>query len=397
MSSFIWSLIEVNVLIVLLCGAYFLVKNQLSFKQRRLLIFLSPVLAIGTVLLKSYVEISNYSIPIVELDVISIGEQVSSSDGANQMGALNFVSLENIYFFGIIILTLLLLLKIGRIVLFFLRNISVKQDSFRVYSVESIESFSFFNWIHIETGLLPEERGIVLEHEKMHARKKHSLELLGLEIIQIGLWFNPLIFILKRELINLHEYEIDAELYKKHEVNYMRFLLSYTFQISASRFFLTNHFYNKMTLKKRIENMKNLKQSKKGWLLIIPLFLVTIGFVRYVKLDTFKSLNVEAAWHQLQQNYDGVLFHPKYEGQYHQNYTSYLQEKLNYVNDVDYSQGKTVVTCSVTGNGEVVSCSASGGNKEIFQEVEEVVSSMPFLIFNLEDDSHSDWQLVLPI
>lgn len=394
MSSFIWSLIEINVLIVLLCIAYFLIKNQLSFKQRRILIFLSPVLAIGTVLLKSYAEISNYSIPIVELDAIRVGEQVFSSEHITQSGALSFVSLENIYFFGIIILTLLLLLKIGRIALFFLRNISVKQDSFRVYSVESIESFSFFNWIHIETGLLPEEREIVFEHEKMHACKKHSLELLGLEIIQIGLWFNPLIFILKRELINLHEYEIDAELYKKHEVNYMRFLLCYTFQISASRFFLTNHFYNKMTLKKRIENMKNLKQNKRGWFLIVPLFLVAVGFVRYVKLDTFKPLNVEATWYQLQQNYDGVLFHPKYEGQQHQNYTSYLQEKLN---DVGNLKGETVVTCSVAGSGEVVSCKASGGDKEMFKEIEQVVSSMPFLIFNLEDDSHSDWKLVLPI
>ena len=49
----------------------------------------------------------------------------------------------------------------------------------------------------------------ILTHEKMHLQYRHSIDLIFMEIILLLHWFNPAVWLLKRELKEIHEYQAD--------------------------------------------------------------------------------------------------------------------------------------------------------------------------------------------
>ncbi|MEL6133538.1 MAG: M56 family metallopeptidase [Bacteroidota bacterium] len=57
-----------------------------------------------------------------------------------------------------------------------------------------------------ETQPLEEgEKEILLAHEEAHMREGHSFDRLFVEIIQIAFWFNPILILLKKDLMLIHE------------------------------------------------------------------------------------------------------------------------------------------------------------------------------------------------
>ncbi|MGN1213604.1 MAG: M56 family metallopeptidase, partial [Bacteroidaceae bacterium] len=69
--------------------------------------------------------------------------------------------------------------------------------------------FSWFRFIVISENDLQENGHILLAHEKDHVRLRHSWDLLLCDIV-VGLqWFNPFAWLLRQDLSNLHEYQVD--------------------------------------------------------------------------------------------------------------------------------------------------------------------------------------------
>ncbi len=87
--------------------------------------------------------------------------------------------------------------------------------------------FTFFNSIFIPAGLAPEEREQVVAHEMSHARHRHSVELLAMELLKAVMWYDPFLWLIRRALAEVHEYEADnAVLERGHDVfNYKNLLL----------------------------------------------------------------------------------------------------------------------------------------------------------------------------
>lgn len=69
--------------------------------------------------------------------------------------------------------------------------------------------FSFFRIIFINRKLEGETLQVVLAHEKSHIAHKHYWDSLFMEIFCILFWFNPFVWLIKRELRALHEFEVD--------------------------------------------------------------------------------------------------------------------------------------------------------------------------------------------
>lgn len=282
MSSFVCSLLEINLLIVLFFSGYLLIRNQLSFKRRRMTLIGGVVLAAVVVVLKTGINVTGYSyqIPVVELQTALVGNQ------NGLIGSDSFqLSFDLIYKLGVIAFTIILLSKLVRILLFFLGNSSQKKGKYRVYQVDGKESFSFFNFIQISPNLLSNDQEIVLEHEKMHVDKKHSFDILLIEILHVLFWFNPTFLWIKRELINLHEFEVDEIMYRKHKVGYMQFLLSYAMGVNPSHYLLTSQFYNRLTLKKRIKTMKTNRKNNVFIMAVIPLMALALTFVSWTSVQ----------------------------------------------------------------------------------------------------------------
>ena len=108
------------------------------------------------------------------------------------------------------------------------------RPSYRVGGVHVVETadgkapYSFWNriFLHAEDyDFATCER--IIEHESVHVRQRHSLDLLLAELLIVGLWFNPFAWWYRRAVENNLEYLTDAEVLRRgtDPVNYQLSLL----------------------------------------------------------------------------------------------------------------------------------------------------------------------------
>ena len=133
--------------------------------------------------------------------------------------------------------------------------------------------FSFFRQIFVcPTGHTPEELDEILVHEQTHARQVHSLDVLAAELACTLGWFNPFVWLWKREVRQNLEYLADQSvLAGGHDRRtYQYHLLGLAYHKAAATIY--NNF-NVLPLKKRIRMMNKQKSKSIGqlkYLLFIP-------------------------------------------------------------------------------------------------------------------------------
>lgn len=72
--------------------------------------------------------------------------------------------------------------------------------------------FSFMNAVYWSRKLYHEssEKERILAHEARHVSAMYSLDILFIEVLGVLFWFHPMIYIYRKELKEVHEYEADA-------------------------------------------------------------------------------------------------------------------------------------------------------------------------------------------
>ena len=113
----------------------------------------------------------------------------------------------------------------------------------------------------------------ILTHEQAHVRRGHSIDLLYSSILTVFQWFNPLAWICRSELRQVHEYEADDFVLNQgiDATQYQLLLVKKT--VGEKRFLLANGF-NHAQLKNRITMMQTTHKAawkKLSLLLLIPL------------------------------------------------------------------------------------------------------------------------------
>jgi hypothetical protein len=126
----------------------------------------------------------------------------SSSLTAGEPAGLGYW-LALLYGFGVIVLSARLLLQVAVIVRTVLRAEDLVEDT--DYTIVNVKDEcgprSFFKYIFLNPEQYkPETYEHILEHEKIHVRERHSLDLLNSEVAIIVLWFNPFIWKFKKEV-----------------------------------------------------------------------------------------------------------------------------------------------------------------------------------------------------
>ncbi|MCL2412548.1 MAG: M56 family metallopeptidase [Bacteroidales bacterium] len=132
----------------------------------------------------------------------------------------------------------IVLLLIGRIFVGILRlriiskngrsSLAMTEKQTIVISPNIPTAFSFFNTIFIpETWENSDEKDMVLTHERVHVNQKHSWDLMLMEVICAVQFFNPFVWLLKREMRLNHEYLADKGALENNEnpEHYFQFLL----------------------------------------------------------------------------------------------------------------------------------------------------------------------------
>jgi TonB family protein len=140
-------------------------------------------------------------------------------------------------------------------------------------------AFSFLSRKVIDPALPGQET--IHKHEEIHVRQYHTLDVLFFEALSIIVWCNPVIYLYKESIKNIHEYLADEEaaLFQGDKESYAMLLLSKAFGIDQN--ILTNSFFSRSLIKKRIF-MLNKQRSKKTAVLkyglFLPLFAIMLLF-----------------------------------------------------------------------------------------------------------------------
>lgn len=136
-------------------------------------------------------------------------------------------------------------------------------------------SFIFLNKQAYQRGQIEEQ---VLQHEFAHARQAHSADIIWIELLQVFLWFNPLILFYRRAIQLNHEFLADQSVLEIHHnvTDYQQLLLQQV--IPSDSLNLTSHFNFSLTKKRLIMMTKN-TPALKLWLSklsVVPVLAVAI-------------------------------------------------------------------------------------------------------------------------
>ncbi|MFN9501617.1 MAG: TonB family protein [Chryseotalea sp.] len=258
-------LIEVSLLQCILFLVYqFLFSNQTDFKWNRKFL-------LTTTLLTWLIPFLNIDLFFAQQAIITLPDNIKTywlsdvdvSSAAEKTYLFNFeIILKFIYFSIIIFFTI----NIGKqlIDIFTLRKkakATIQNDYMVFEHPQIVNSFSFLKWIFVPNDL--HNREVVIQHEIIHIRKKHSIDRIILALNKVVFWFNPAVYAIEKRMIEVHEFEADENIASSiGKENYCG-LLAKTALIQSG-FSLANHFYHSFTLK-RITMIKKVKNSTSYW------------------------------------------------------------------------------------------------------------------------------------
>lgn len=245
--------------------------------------------------------------------------------------------------------------------------------------------FSFFDWIFINPERhKSDEIKEIMMHELTHCQQLHSIDIIFAELFCVVFWFNPFVWLLKREVrLNL-EYLADNSVLANGKDNkeYQYHLLGLTYRKNVAT--ITNNF-NVLPIKKRIKMMN--KKETKGFLkakyaLYIPLvaMLLAVSNIETIARNVVKvtsSVEIQQKPKKApNQVYTVAEVMPTFKG----NLNKWLSENLRYPKDAvsRKEQGRVMVSFIVTDKGEVIKPEiVRSVSPSLDKEALRVVSKMP--------------------
>ena len=141
-----------------------------------------------------------------------------------------------------------------------------------------IQPFSFLQHIILSEKDFSENKDIVLAHEYAHIQHKHTVDLMICELFTALYWFNPFMWLLRRDLKLVHEYQADEAVLNKGIDAQKYQLLVLEKAVGERRFAMANHFTQKPIVK-RLKMMTKTKRQKWGMvkmILFVPLLIVLL-------------------------------------------------------------------------------------------------------------------------
>lgn len=160
-------------------------------------------------------------------------------------------------------------------------------DGIRIIVIDGdMAPFSWFNNIVISRSDYESGRREILIHEMAHISHHHSLDILLCNVLLIFQWFNPAVWLLRRELRNIHEYEAD-EAVLASGANAAEYQLLLIRKAVGERLFSMANNLNHNSLKKRITMM--LTKRSNPWNRVKVLLTVPVAAVAVVAFATPKA------------------------------------------------------------------------------------------------------------
>lgn len=161
-----------------------------------------------------------------------------------------------------------------------------------VRTPQPVTPFSWGRYVVLAETEPAEEVATILLHERAHVRLHHTWDLLFADLAGCLQWFNPAMWLLRRELCAIHEYEADRAVLEAGTDARTYQLLLVRRAVGTQAFVAANNF-NHSKLQNRIAMM--LKKRSSRWaaartLLILPLSALALGaFARTLQVPVVKA------------------------------------------------------------------------------------------------------------
>tara|TARA_R110002126_G_scaffold77796_1_gene193895 strand:- start:16292 stop:17659 length:1368 start_codon:yes stop_codon:yes gene_type:complete len=186
--------------------------------------------------------------------------------------SINYITI--LFWVGVVVFSALFLVKLLKIINLIQKNEIIKKADFKLILLpKQSKAFSFFNYIFLGKEIKQNQTEKVIEHELVHSKQRHSLDLLFFEVLKIVMWFNPMMYLYQKRITLVHEYISDAVVATSEtKESYINNLLSSFFQVENITFI--NQFYKPTFIKKRIIMMtknKSKKMNQLKYLVLIPM------------------------------------------------------------------------------------------------------------------------------
>lgn len=264
---------------LLLSKETFFTKNRLYLLSTAMLSFVLPFLKVSTIR-----KVVPQDFTILLPEVVLSPQRVIKSTVWYQ--SINY--LDVLFWSGVVVFLVVFIVKLINILkLIFTNEVHLKSNYKLVLLPKNSKAFSFFNYIFLGREIPQEKQVQIIQHELVHSRQKHTIDLLFFELLKIMMWFNPLVYLYQKRITLVHEFISDAVVTKSEEKStYINSLLSEIFQVEHIVFI--NQFYKQSLIKKRILMMtKNKSKPRKQvkYLLLIPV-IVSMLFYTACSSDT---------------------------------------------------------------------------------------------------------------
>jgi beta-lactamase regulating signal transducer with metallopeptidase domain len=212
--------------------------------------------------------------------VIPVSNSITTGEPSHHSKSLTNI-IVIIYWSILIILTIRLIYSILYIYVCFLRSNRKKIGRYTInYSTSINGSFSFLRWIFINAeDLNKNDNQNIINHELVHAAQYHSIDTIVIELLSAVMWFNPLIWLMRKWMQQLHEYLADEGVVKSG-INILEYQALLVNQVAGDRLICLPSGFNQSLIKKRLAMMTKTRiKQKTGYRLIAMLPLAGLMFL----------------------------------------------------------------------------------------------------------------------
>ncbi|MDR2563106.1 MAG: M56 family metallopeptidase [Prevotellaceae bacterium] len=225
MNPFTYYLIKMVVCSAILTSYYYVaLRNKRFHRWNRFYLLSSVVFSMAVPFLKIPLETASegfvYVLSRSENAILSSELAVESQPALSQ--GFNFSWIRALYLLGSSVILIAMLRSIITVARLKRHAVRKKLPEAMLYITDSEAApFSFFRNIFWRRDISPdtEEGRCVLRHELHHVNAKHSWDKIFMQIVLCAFWFNPLYWLIRKELYMIHEFEADGASVKDNDAS----------------------------------------------------------------------------------------------------------------------------------------------------------------------------------
>lgn len=155
-----------------------------------------------------------------------------------------------LYGLGVVVLGVRFLLQLGQFCFLVLSNTIIRQNKYQYILVKKPNyAAAFMRYVIISKNIWEsEDKLLIAQHECKHVDLWHSTDRFLTEILCVFQWFNPFIYWFRKELIAVHEFQVDQAIIASgiDSIQYQQLIARYA--TSSNQFQFGNHFSHSLTL-----------------------------------------------------------------------------------------------------------------------------------------------------